>query len=196
MKHAAVFVDRDGVINHNWLNPDTGEWESPIRPSDVRLILGASDSLKAIQAAGFLLFMVSNQPSAAKGKCTLADLAAVHEAVRRPLAAAGVVFDDVFYAYMHPNGVVAELTGPSPERKPGSCFLDTTVARRALVASDCWMVGDRGTDIECGRRAGVRTIQVDGSEPQTIAAGPAPDFRAPNLAGAAEIILMERSRAT
>jgi D-glycero-D-manno-heptose 1,7-bisphosphate phosphatase len=184
----AVFLDRDGVINHDWFNSKTGEWESPIDPADVRLIDGVPEALTALQAGGFRLYVVSNQPSAAKGKCSLADLAAVSEAIFQPLRAAGIGFTDIFYAYKHPSGVVPALTGPSRERKPGSYFLDTAITDGGLDPGACWMVGDRATDIECGQRAGVRTIRIQRSEDRPTD-GPAPDDFALDLAAAAAIIL-------
>ena len=67
-KIKAVFLDRDGVINPNVLNPETGCYESPHKVEDFKLFPWTLESLKKLQENGFLLFLVSNQPSYAKGK--------------------------------------------------------------------------------------------------------------------------------
>lgn len=192
MSRRAVFLDRDGVINHNWLNPATGQWESPIRPEDFRLRPGAVEAIARLASNDFHLILVSNQPNAALGKCSLAELQAVHDHFAGRLAAAGIAFDEFCYAYGHPKAVVVGFAGPCPERKPGPLFLLRAIERLRLDPPACWMAGDRDTDIECGRRAGVRTIQVASAEPDERAArdGGA-DFRAADLTEAADIIIRE-----
>ena len=190
----AVFLDRDGVINHNWFNPETGEWEAPTRPVDFRLRPGVLEAMAALSEAGFHLILVSNQPNAAKGKSTLAELAAVHGVFAAQLAAAGIKFAEFCYAYGHPRAIVAEFAD-LPGRKPSPYFLDRAIERLGLARDECWMVGDRDTDIECGRRADVRTIQVASAEPDEHAAADGnPDFRADGVPEAVRIILRETGR--
>jgi D-glycero-D-manno-heptose 1,7-bisphosphate phosphatase len=186
----AVFLDRDGVINHNWLNPATQEWESPVHPGDFRLRVGVLEAIGRLQMAGYRLILVSNQPSAAKGKCSLDDLKAVHAVFETLLERARIHFDEFNYAYSHPKAVVSGMTEPSRERKPSPYFLERAIARDGLNRRLSWMVGDRGSDIECGHLAGVRTIQVRGSEPDgKEESDVVPDFQADDLTGAVEIIL-------
>ena len=70
-RRRAVFLDRDGVINQNVFNPATGEYEAPLIVQDFALVPGVQKALLRLQTAGFLLFLVSNQPNYAKGKSTL-----------------------------------------------------------------------------------------------------------------------------
>jgi D-glycero-D-manno-heptose 1,7-bisphosphate phosphatase len=191
----AVFLDRDGVLNHNWLNPTTGEWESPIRPEDFRLCAGIVGALAELTAHGFRLILVSNQSSAAKGKCSLADLQSVHARFMAELKPGGIVFDEFCYDYAHPQAVVPELSGPLTSRKPSAYFLERAIRSLGLDRSCSWMVGDRDTDIECGRRAGVRTIQVASPDPdaRALVNGHA-DFDAENLEAAVNIIVAETRR--
>jgi D-glycero-D-manno-heptose 1,7-bisphosphate phosphatase len=187
LKKRAAFLDRDGVINHNWFNPATGAWESPIAPENLRLCDGALETLDALQHMGYLLFLVSNQPSAAKGKCSLTDLESVHAGLAEALDRAGIRFERFFYAYGHPEAVVPELRDIKG-RKPDSHFLNLAIAEFDLDPGACWMVGDRDSDIQCGQAAGVRTIQVEAHEPDGKQGAARPDFHAADLRAAAAII--------
>ena len=64
----ALFLDRDGVVNDLVFYPSHGEWESPRNVRDLRMRDGAADALKDASRAGWLLFLITNQPSYAKGK--------------------------------------------------------------------------------------------------------------------------------
>lgn len=182
----AVFLDRDGVINRNILNPATGDHEAPLTAADFALAPGARTALQRLQRAGFLLFLVSNQPNHAKGKSSLEDLHAIDGALQKQLANIQVQFAATYYCFHHPNGEVAEYSGSCACRKPSPYFLLRASREFALDPERSWMVGDRATDVLCGQSAGLRTIRItpDGAPREN----PIPDMRAPDLASAAEII--------
>lgn len=160
MSARAVFLDRDGVINRNVFNPATGEYESPLRPEDFVLAPGALDALKKLQDAGYLLFVVSNQPNAAKGKVTMDQLMAIHERLTVALRKANITISEFYYCYHHPQGVVPEYAVPCDCRKPSPFFLLKAREKYGIDLARSWMIGDRTTDIECGHAAGVRTVRV------------------------------------
>jgi len=149
----AVFLDRDGVLVEEIFYAQTGEWEAPLRPEDVRLIPGAA-------AAGYALVLISNQAAYAKGKTGLRALWLAHERFVELLAGEGVRFDAAFYSYGHPDGVVPHFSGPSLDRKPGPYNLFIAAAQLDLDLARSWMIGDRETDVACARAAGVRAILV------------------------------------
>jgi D-glycero-D-manno-heptose 1,7-bisphosphate phosphatase len=186
----AVFVDRDGVINRNVLNPRTGTYESPHRPEDFHLADGAVPALARLQAAGFRLFLVSNQPSYAKGKTTLAMLEDIHGRLVDALNAAGIVFSAFYYCFHHPDSKVLGYGGPCSCRKPSAFFLFKAADEFGLDLAQSWMVGDRVTDVACGRAAGVHTIRVAEDHLATRRADETPaEFEAQDLAAAADVIL-------
>src|SRR5665647_398655 len=123
MMNPAVFLDRDGVINDLVLNPDTGEYEPPHSADDLVISPEVIRSLCDIQAAGFDLFLVSNQPDCAKGKTTLGQIQAVHEKLDQILKSKGIFFRDYYYCYHHPNGIVPEYSIACECRKPKPFFL-------------------------------------------------------------------------
>lgn len=181
----AIFLDRDGVINGNVFDPATGSCGAPLTAADFALAAGVSQALYLLQSAGFLLFVVSNQPNYAKGKSTLGDLAAIDRKMRRELASEGVALSAVYYCLHHPEGIVREYTGPCACRKPSPYFLLRAIREFHLAPVRSWMIGDRITDVLCGHAAGVRTIFIseDSSDPDA-------DFTALNIQSAANHILM------
>ena len=111
----AVFLDRDGVINRNILNPVSGEYESPHRPEDFELAPGALNAIARLRTAGYRLFLVSNQPSFAKGKTSLEAIQAIHARLQTALDGAGIAFDAFYYCYHHPDGIVPPDQNARPE---------------------------------------------------------------------------------
>lgn len=191
---AAIFLDRDGVINRNVLDARTGEYGAPRDPQQFELAPGALQALLALQRAGFQLILVSNQPNYAKGKSSLEDLAAIHQKLEAELQRAGIKLTESYYCYHHPQGVVAEYSGPCECRKPSPHLLFKARDAFGLALEASWMIGDRVTDIECGRAGGVRTIRVAEDHPAILAANETQaDFEARDLAHATEIILSSPS---
>jgi D-glycero-D-manno-heptose 1,7-bisphosphate phosphatase len=175
----ALFLDRDGIVDELVFYDSHGEWESPRRIEDLRMIEGISAPLRRLVDAGWLLFLVTNQPSAAKGKTSIASLREVHEAVVRaldvPIAKSYICFH-----------------GPAEEcecRKPSPHFLREAARDFDLDLRASWMVGDQDSDLACGRAAGCRVALIEhrGSEHKrgTIE----PDLRVRDLAELADVIL-------
>jgi D-glycero-D-manno-heptose 1,7-bisphosphate phosphatase len=156
----AVFLDRDGVLNELVYYPDYDEDESPRRPSDLRLLPDVIPAMHELLGAGWTLFMVSNQPSYAKGKASLDDLKAVHKVLARRFKSEKVTVAQAYYSYTHPKGVVPEYTGESVYRKPNPAFLLDAARDYRVDLSASWMVGDRDSDVFCGQRAGTHTAQL------------------------------------
>lgn len=157
----AVFLDRDGVLNDPVHDPHDGRPESPLRADDVVLADGAVDGCLALEKAGFTLAVVSNQPGAAKGKASLADLSDVHGRVAELLTDAGVLISDWRYCHHHPEAVDPKLRGPCDCRKPAPGMLLAAASAGGYDLGQSWMVGDSDGDIEAGQRAGCRTVLVE-----------------------------------
>ncbi len=193
MSRAAIFLDRDGVLNHLVHNPATGRMESPLTPADVRLIDGVVPALRRLQHAGYPLILVSNQPNYALGKSTLDALNAIHARLITELLHAGIRFRRFCYCLHHPKGVVPGYSGLCVCRKPSPWFLLRARDDFGFSLSHCWMIGDQPTDTQCGRAAGVRTIRLDSGAPvQVRPTSPAADHLVWRLPEAADIILRHR----
>jgi len=176
----AVFLDRDGVLNRNVWNPATDQHESPLTPEQFELLPDVLPALKLLCDTGYLLFIVSNQPNYAKGKASMDTLNAIHCRLEAALAEVQISFSAFYYCFHHP-----EFTGECICRKPSPYFLFEARDSFGIDLTASWMVGDRATDIQCGRAAGTRTILVaDPSVPKTKA-----DYAATGLFSAARIIM-------
>jgi D-glycero-D-manno-heptose 1,7-bisphosphate phosphatase len=156
----AVFLDRDGVINANVFYPDTGEMEAPRKAEDFAILPGALEAMERLQQAGYLLFVVSNQPNQAKRKASAADHGAIQAKLAAALDAAGIRVEKFFYCFHHPKGVEPSLSSSCDCRKPSPYFLRQAQHAYEVDMAQSWMVGDRETDIACGVAAGVKTIHI------------------------------------
>ena len=176
----AVFLDRDGVLNRNVWNPATGQSESPLTPEQFELLPDVLPALRLLCDAGYLLFLVSNQPNYAKGKASMDMLNAIHCRLETALTEAKISFAAFYYCFHHP-----EFTGECMCRKPSPYFLFQARDIFGVHLGASWIVGDRATDVECGRSAGMRTIEISDSSASTTKA----DYAAAGLWSAARIIM-------
>lgn len=190
---AAVFLDRDGVLNELVPDPDGAGSESPLRVSDVRLMLGAAAAVVALRAAGYALICVTNQPAAAKEKASLAELEAIQCRVRELLAAAGARLDAWRMCVHHPEGTAEGLSGPCDCRKPAPGMLLDAANQLELELSESWMIGDTDADVAAGRAAGCRTVLVENPASAHKRAGhTSGDLRARDVGDAAAQLLALR----
>ncbi len=157
---AAVFLDRDGVLNELVPDPVSGVPESPLTVADVRLIAGAAPAAARLARAGFALVCVTNQPAAAKGAVSVERLMAVHARVVELLLGEGVTLAGSRICLHHERGVVPELSGQCACRKPAPGMLLDAAATLGLDLDTSWMVGDTDRDIAAGKAAGCRTLLV------------------------------------
>lgn len=176
----AVFLDRDGVLNRNVWNPATGKYESPLRPEQFEMLPLAVPALKLLRDAGHLLFLVSNQPNCAKGKAGMDALDAIHRRLEDALRDGSVQFAAFYYCFHHPD-----FTGECVCRKPSPYFLFKARDLFGVDLTASWMVGDRASDVECGRAAGVRTVRIV----QMPVSESRADYDAADLWSAARLIL-------
>lgn len=137
----AVFLDRDGTIieEKHYLH----------RPEEVVIYPGAAAALKRLQAAGFKLFIVSNQSGVGRGYFTLGDVEKVNVHLCRELHRQQVRFAEIYIAPEAPDA-------PSRGRKPSPQFLFDARDAFGVDLARSYMIGDKLIDLECGWNAGVR----------------------------------------
>jgi D-glycero-D-manno-heptose 1,7-bisphosphate phosphatase len=174
-------------------NPLTREFESPHRKEDLKFCPGAMAALKQLSRAGYLLLLVSNQPSFAKGKTSLENIHAVHDKLHRSFVRQGIAFAEYFYCYHHPQGIIPGYRRACRCRKPKPYFLLHAKKKYRLNMRASWMIGDSDSDIACGLSAGVKTIAINERRSRQRRGNVIPDFCVNTLKEAAELVLQEKS---
>jgi len=158
-----VFLDRDDTLIRNSTLSPPADPHPAWRPGDlsdpgrVELLPGALDACLLLRDAGFVLVIVTNQGSVARGSATIADVLATNARVGELLTDdAGVALIDRFYfCPYHPLGNVPEFTREDELRKPGPGMLLLAANELGLDLSRSWLIGDMPRDCESGINAGL-----------------------------------------
>ncbi len=140
-----LFLDRDGVIivDKDYLSD----------PDAVELVPGAGAAMARAARAGRLLVGLSNQSGFGRGYFGQAELDAVMKRVEAELAREGVVLDGLYYCPHAPDQGCRC-------RKPGPGLLEEASASFAWEAGRTWVIGDKASDVELGRRHGLGAVLV------------------------------------
>jgi histidinol-phosphate phosphatase family protein len=182
----AVFVDRDGVLNQ--------ERGLISNPSNLDLVEGSASAVRKLNESRFRAICLTNQPVVARGDVTWPELDRIHSRLDFLLGLEGAFLDDLYVCPHHPD---KGFSGERPEykfdcncRKPATGLIEAALQSHNLDLSASWMVGDRTTDIEFARRAGLRSVLVEtgygGKDGQFDVQ---PDYVAADLASAVDLIL-------
>lgn len=149
MTRPAVFLDRDGTINveKNYLH----------RIEDWEWIPGAVESIRAINGAGFLVVVVSNQAGVARGLYGEEDVTRLHAFVDAELAREGALINAYYVCPHHPN-FGDQLDCACRKPLPGMILRARDELFIDLAAS--WLIGDKLSDIEAAQAAEVSPILV------------------------------------
>lgn len=143
----AVFLDRDGVINH-----DPGDYTC--RVEDFILLPGTLDALEQLHNKGYKLIIITNQGGIAKGSYTTEVPEEIYKLLNNKCKERGFEMTDHFFCVHHPD------FGNCLCRKPGSLMIERALHRYKLDPTQCVMVGDRDRDIEAAAAAGVKGILI------------------------------------
>lgn len=156
----AVFLDRDGVINELRYVGDEGRIETPMHPSQLRLVPGVAEGLNALRQAGYALILVSNQPGMAKGQFDSRMFERIRRRAAGLLKQRGARLDGEYYCFHHPAALRAAYRKRCRCRKPQPGLILQAAREHHVDVARSFMVGDGLVDVEAGRRAGCRTILV------------------------------------
>ena len=167
----AVFVDRDGTIMEDC--PYCSD------PKDVKIFPGVPNALRRLKSKGFKLVIITNQSGIGRGLITVEQYRAVEAEVLRQLGAG--LIDATYFC--------PDVPGQhSSCRKPAPGMIVEATRQHQIDLTRSFLIGDKEIDVECGRKAGVRTIRVK-TGPEREMAGSLADWITKDVPAAAEIIL-------
>jgi D-glycero-D-manno-heptose 1,7-bisphosphate phosphatase len=181
----AVFLDRDGTLIQ-----DRGYI---CDYSEVGFFPFAAAAVQAMNRAGYLVIVATNQSAVARGICSEEQIVHLHRQLLNRFKELGAEIAAFYHCPFLGTGKVAAYRRESPWRKPEPGMLLQAARDFDLDLARCVMVGDKADDIEAGKRAGcltilVRTGQGMENEARLAKGGSQPDFIADDLSAAARII--------
>jgi len=171
----AVFLDRDGTLNAPVVRE--GKPFPPATTAEFQLLPGVVEGCQALRAAGYVLVVATNQPDVGRGTQSQAVVEAMHAHLQRLIPEISRI--EVCY---DPGQGESSL-----RRKPAPGMLLDAASALGLDLARSWMIGDRWRDVDCGARAGCRTIFIDQGYDEPLRQKP--DYTVRHFADAAEIVL-------
>ncbi|MBK9390805.1 MAG: HAD family hydrolase [Bacteroidetes bacterium] len=149
----ALFIDRDGVINVDKVHV--------CRIDQFEFTDGIFDLCRKYSESGYLIAIITNQAGIAKGLYTLNDFQILMSWVVKQFEEQGIRIEKVYHCPHHP-----EFTGPCSCRKPEPGMILSAIRELDLQIAECVLIGDKESDLEAGRRAGIpdsNMLLIDGT---------------------------------
>ncbi|MEI6049295.1 MAG: HAD family hydrolase [Bacteroidota bacterium] len=138
----ALFLDRDGVIN-----VDNGH---TYQMKDFEFSEGIFDLCRKYSDDGYIILVITNQAGIAKGYYTETDFIKLTDWMTEQFSNNRVIITKVYYCPHHPD-----ITGFCQCRKPNPGMILQATNELNLDISECVLIGDKESDLEAGRRAGI-----------------------------------------
>lgn len=161
-KSWTLFLDRDGVINHEKVA------DYIYNPGEFVLYDGVLEAMSVFAKRFGKIFITTNQRGIEKGLMTVADLHAIHEYMQNEFSTVGARVDGIYFC--------SSLDDHHPDRKPnpGMAF-QAKAAFPEIEFSKSVIVGNNLSDMEFGRNAGMHTVFVKTTHPRQPFPHPAID---------------------
>jgi D-glycero-D-manno-heptose 1,7-bisphosphate phosphatase len=157
IQRGAVIFDRDGVLNvdHGYVGDASRlEWTP-----------GARRAVLRVNTAGLLAIVATNQSGVARGHFDEAAVEALHGVMRADLAAIGARIDAFYVCPFLADAQIARYRhGDHPDRKPNPGMILRALADWSIDPARALMVGDKASDMEAARRAGIAGALFPGGD--------------------------------
>jgi D-glycero-D-manno-heptose 1,7-bisphosphate phosphatase len=177
IKRRAVFLDRDGVINKPVVRE--GRPYPPVEVKDFELYEDVPAGCARLEAAGYLLVVVTNQPDVARGAQTHAAVDAMHRKMLDALPQIARV-EICWHAG-------AQWPDPCGCHKPQPGMLLHAAKALNINLNQSFLIGDRWRDVDCGHGAGCRTVFIDRNYAEALKQPP--NWTVNSFGQAVEVIL-------
>jgi len=138
----AIFLDRDGTIirDKNYL----------ARTEDIEYYADTLSALKLMLKKGYKLYIITNQSGVGRGYFTLKTVHEIHQAIDQDLVSQGLPAFSGWGICPHAPDDACDCRKPEPK------LILNFIKKDKLDPAQCWMVGDKTIDAECGIRASMQ----------------------------------------
>jgi D-glycero-D-manno-heptose 1,7-bisphosphate phosphatase len=150
----AAFLDRDGVLNF-----DSGYL---YEPRACRWTEGAHAAVRELNDRGYFVFVVTNQAGVARGLYDEAAVRHLHAWMNEQFAKSGAHVDAFYYCPHHPEAGTEPYRRICDCRKPKPGMILKALAEWPVDLSRSFLVGDRQSDVDAGRAAGLNSLIYPG----------------------------------
>ena len=152
MKRPAVFIDRDGTISEEvgYVN----------HPSRFRLFPYSAEAIRILNASGWLAIVVTNQAGVARGYFSEDVIRKIHQQLVSALHAESARLDAIYYCAHHPSVGEPPYRLDCDCRKPKPGLIEQAGRDFEIDMASSWIAGDRHSDVELARNAGLRSAFV------------------------------------
>ncbi len=145
----ALFLDRDGVINI--------EKNYVYKIEDFEFIDGIFELTRKYQDMGYLIIVITNQAGIARGYYTENDFMKLTEWMQQEFEKNGIHITKVYYCPHHPDYGLGIYKKDCDCRKPKPGMILKAKEEFNINLKESILIGDKESDIEAGKRAGVGT---------------------------------------
>jgi D-glycero-D-manno-heptose 1,7-bisphosphate phosphatase len=177
-KRPAVFLDRDGTLNRQVIRD--GKPYPPQTVEEFTLFADVPDGCRLLKQAGYLLVVATNQPDVGRGTQSEEVVTAMHVMLQNSVPC----LDRIEVCFAPGQGIISDQ---DYRRKPAPGMIQDAAGALKIDLARSWMIGDRWRDIDCGKRAGVRTVFIDFGYTEELREKP--DFVVKTFSEAARIII-------
>ena len=159
-----LFLDRDGVINHDKDNDYIRDW------NEFRFYNTTLEAMAILTKYFHRIVVTTNQKGVGKGLMTVADLDNIHTNMLAQMQATGGRIDKVYYCSDLPDDSINRKPNPGMAFQAIQDFTDIDLSKSLIV-------GNRISDMGFGRNGGMQTVFVTTTHPETPFPNPLIDLR-------------------
>jgi D-glycero-D-manno-heptose 1,7-bisphosphate phosphatase len=148
MKNKALFLDRDGVINHDLTYVHKVE--------DLVFVDGIFELTKKAVDKGYIIIVVTNQAGIGHGLYTEEDHRIFTEYKEQEFTRRGVKITKTYHCPFHPEAELIKYRMESEDRKPDAGMIFKAAQEFNINLTESLLIGDRDSDIEAAHKAGLK----------------------------------------